>query len=53
MKAGKSDRFSIKMQKKLLVLYAFVLLAFGVLSGRLVWIIRKNETNYQKQVLSQ
>lgn len=41
------------MQKKLVVLYAFVLLAFIGLSVRLVWITRKNETNYQKQVLSQ
>jgi stage V sporulation protein D (sporulation-specific penicillin-binding protein) len=41
------------MQKKLVVLYALVLLAFVVLSARLVWIIRENETNYQKQVLSQ
>ena len=55
-KTGKPENrniFSIKMQKKVVVLYAFVLLAFVVLSGRLVWIIRKNETNYQKQVLSQ
>lgn len=47
------NRFSIKMQKKLVVLYAFVLIAFVGLSVRLVWITRKNETNYQKQVLSQ
>lgn len=41
------------MQKKLVVLYGLVLLAFVGLSARLLWITRKNETNYQKQVLSQ
>lgn len=41
------------MQKKLVVLYALTLLAFVGLSARLVWITRKNENNYQKQVLSQ
>ena len=40
------------MQKKLVVLYGLVLLAFVGLSARLLWITRKNETNYQKQVLS-
>ena len=52
-KAERSDRFTIKMQKKLVVLYALVLLAFVVLCGRLIWITRNNETDYQKQVLSQ
>lgn len=54
-KAGRENknRFSIKMQKKVVVLYALVLLAFVGLSVRLVWITRKNETKYQKQVLSQ
>ena len=33
--------------------YGLVLLAFVGLSGRLVWITRKNENKYQKQVLSQ
>ncbi|MCI9189946.1 MAG: penicillin-binding protein 2 [Lachnospiraceae bacterium] len=41
------------MQKKVVVLYGLVLLAFVGLSGRLVWITRKNENKYQKQVLSQ
>ena len=49
----KKNRFSIKMQKKLLVLYTFVVLAFVGLTVRLVWITRENETEYQKQVLSQ
>ncbi|HBA49500.1 MAG TPA: cell division protein FtsI, partial [Lachnospiraceae bacterium] len=52
-KAGNKNRFSIKMQKKVVVLYALVLLAFVGLSVRLVWITRKNENKYQKQVLSQ
>lgn len=50
---GKKNIFSIKMQKKLLFLYVLLLLAFIGLSARLVWITRRNETNYQKQVLSQ
>ncbi len=41
------------MQKKLLVLFILILLSFIGLSARLVWITRENETNYQKQVLSQ
>lgn len=53
MKAGKSKKFSIKMQKKLVVLFILVLLAFVGLSARLVWITREKGTNYQKQVLSQ
>lgn len=46
-------KFSIKMQKKLVVLFLFVLLAFAVLSVRLVWITKEEGTRYQKQVLSQ
>lgn len=53
MKGVKTKKFSIKMQKKLVVLYVFILLAFTVLSVRLGWIIRENNTRYQKQVLSQ
>ena len=41
------------MQKKLVVLFAMVLLAFAGLSARLVWITRENENEYQKRVLSQ
>ena len=47
------DRFSIKMQKKLVVLYVLVLLAFAGLSARLIWITREDGTKYQKQVLAQ
>ncbi len=46
-------KFSIKMQKKLVVLYVFVLLAFAGLSVRLVWITREDGSSYQKQVLAQ
>lgn len=53
MKVANSMKFSIKMQKKLVVLYVLILLAFAVLSGRMIWIIRENNTKYQKQVLAQ
>lgn len=46
-------KFSIKMQKKLVVLFGLVLLAFAGLSVRLVWITKEDGTAYQKQVLSQ
>jgi len=41
------------MQKKLIMLYVMVLLAFTGLVVRLAWITRENGTRYQKQVLSQ
>ena len=41
------------MQKKLVVLFLFVLLAFAGLSVRLFYLVKENETSYQKQVLSQ
>ena len=53
MKEQRKRKFSIKMQKKLLVLFAFVLLAFLVLSIRLLWITKEKGIQYQKQVLSQ
>lgn len=49
----KVKKFSIKMQKKLVVLFIFVLLAFAGLGVRLVWITREKGTQYEKQVLSQ
>ena len=49
----KVKKFSIKMQKKLVVLFILLLLLFIGLTVRLVWITRENETEYQKQVLSQ
>ena len=50
---ARENRFSIKMQKKLVVLFILVLLAFAGLSVRLVWITREQGTNYQKKVLAQ
>ena len=48
-----NDRFNMKMQKKLVVLYVLVLLAFVGLSIRLVWIYQKDGEKYKKQILSQ
>lgn len=53
MKADNTKKFSIKMQKKVLVIYTIVLLCFAGLCARLWWIIKENSTDYQKQVLSQ
>ncbi len=50
---NKTQKFTIKMQKKLAVLYVLVLLAFAGLCVRLVWIVRENGTQYQKQIYSQ
>lgn len=49
----KVKKFTIKMQKKLVVLFVVVLLAFAGLSVRLIWITNQNGTQYEKQVLSQ
>lgn len=48
-----NNKFTIKMQKKLVVLYVAALLAFVLLCVRLVWITRENGAKYEKQVLSQ
>ncbi len=53
MKDGNKKKFNTKMQKKLVVLFLCVLLAFGGLSGRLVLIAREDGTRYQKQVFAQ
>lgn len=45
-------KFTIKMQKKLVVLYLFILAAFLGLSARLFLINRDNGEEYKKQVLS-
>ncbi len=47
------NRFTIKMQKKLLLLFVFILAAFVGLSIRLFLINRDNGEDYKKQVLSQ
>lgn len=48
----KGNKFTISMQKKLVVLFLCVLLAFAGLSVRIMLISRDNEQSYQKQVLS-
>ena len=52
-KEKRYNRFTTKMQKKLVVLYLCVLLAFTGLSVRLILINRDNGEQYEKQVLSQ
>lgn len=47
------NKFTTKMQKKLVVLFCLVLLAFAGLSARLIVINRDNGEQYKKQVLSQ
>lgn len=47
------NKFTIKMQKKLVVLFMLVLLAFAGLFYRLFAITRDNGEKYKKQVLSQ
>ena len=48
-----NNKFTIKMQKKLVVLFVLVLLAFAGLSARLIFINREDGERYNKQVLSQ
>ncbi len=49
----KKNRFTITMQKKLVVLFGLILLAFAGLSYRLYAITKEDGDNYKKQVLSQ
>ena len=49
----KSQRFRIYMQKKLVVLFILVLLAFVGLGIRLIWISHENGTQYNKEILKQ
>lgn len=55
--AGKNKpqdrKFTTKMQKKLVILFGIVLLAFVGLSVRLIMINREDGERYKKQVLSQ
>lgn len=50
---GKQNRFTITMQKKLVVLFGLILLAFAGLSWRLYSITKEDGDSYKKQVLSQ
>lgn len=52
-KEKQGQKFTIKMQKKLLVLFGLVLLAFIGLSARLLWISGEKGEKYGRQVLSQ
>ena len=52
-KEKRNNRFTTRMQKKLVVLYLCVLLAFAGLSARLILINRDKGESYEKQVLSQ
>ncbi len=52
-KKSKIKKFGPKKQKKLVVLFAIILLAFVGLSIRLVWIYQKDGEKYKKQILSQ
>lgn len=47
------SRFTVKMQKKLLLLFLMILVAFIGLSARLILINRDNGEEYKKQVLWQ
>ncbi|MBO5056918.1 MAG: cell division protein FtsI [Lachnospiraceae bacterium] len=52
-KEKKYSKFTMRMQKKLVVLFLLVLLAFAGLSYQLFAITRDNGERYKKQVLSQ
>ncbi len=49
----KEQKFTIRMQKKMVVLFCLILIAFIGLGARLMWIGRENGDKYEKQVLSQ
>lgn len=52
-KRTKEAKFTIRMQKKLVVLFGLVLLAFAGLSIRLIMINRDDGEEYKKQILEQ
>lgn len=54
-RAGRKEvkKFGSRMQKKLVVLYVMVLLAFAGLSIRMIAIARDNEDEYTRRILSQ
>ena len=49
----KVKKFTQKMQKKLVVLFILILLAFAGLSIVLISLVKNNKVDYQKQILSQ
>lgn len=52
-KEKKQNRFTMTMQKKLVVLFLLVLLAFAGLSARLILINKENGESYKREILSQ
>ena len=50
---GSFRKFTVKMQKKLVLLYGLLVLAFAGLIVRLVWISKEDGEKYSRQVLSQ
>lgn len=52
-KKGGITKFSLSMQKKLVVLFGMVLLAFLGLAGRLIYLNREKGDEYTRKVLSQ
>lgn len=52
-RSGNSQKFTIGMKKKLVVLFVLALLAFVGLGVRLILITKNNGEEYEKQVLSQ
>ncbi len=52
-RSGNTQKFTIGMKKKLVVLFVLVLLAFVGLGVRLILITKNNGEEYEKQVLSQ
>ena len=52
-RSGNRARFNMNMQKKLVVLFMIILLAFLGLAGRLVYITESKGEEYTKNVLSQ
>lgn len=53
MEKQNNNKFSIKMQKKLVVLFIFVMLALSILIVRIIMLTFESGTLYQKQVLIQ
>ncbi len=48
-----TPKFTIRMQKKLVVLFGLILIIFAGLGARIMWIGREKGEQYSKQVLSQ
>lgn len=53
VKRPREKKFTFSMQKKLVVLFVLILLAFAGLCVRLIWLTQEKGTQYTKQILSQ